>query len=84
MAAEVGAAAMDLHPDDQAATDAPLNAEQKALIVQLARENPRVGYKKLVGELRKLGYRIGRSTVRDVLKCQGIQPAPERGRHCAN
>jgi putative transposase len=45
-----------------------LDPEVEALIVQLARDNPRLGYKKLVGELRKLGYRVGRSTVRDVLK----------------
>ena len=57
-----------------------LNAEFEALIVQMALDNPRLGYKKLVGELRKLGYRVGRSTVRDVLKRHGIQPAPERRR----
>jgi putative transposase len=59
---------------------APLDAELEALIVQLARENPRFGYKKLVGELLKLGYRVGRSTVRDVLKRHAIEPAPERSR----
>ncbi len=56
----------------------PLSAELETLIVQLARDNARFGYKKLVGELGKLGYRVGRSTVRDVLKRHGIQPAPER------
>ena len=56
----------------------PLAAELEALIVQLALENPRWGYKKLVGELGKLGYRMGRSTVRDVLKHHHILPAPER------
>ena len=30
-----------------------LNAELEALIVQMALDNPRLGYKKLVGELRK-------------------------------
>jgi putative transposase len=59
---------------------APLDPEVEALIVQLALDNPRLGYKKLVGELRKLGYRVGRSTVRDVLKRHHIQPAPERRR----
>jgi hypothetical protein len=47
--------------------NAPLEPELEAPIVRLARENPRFGYGKRVGELRKLGYRVGRSTVRDVL-----------------
>ena len=64
--------------------NAPLDAALEALIVQLARENPRFGYKKLVGELRKLGCRVGRSTVRDVLKRHNISPAPERGRASSN
>ncbi len=32
------------------------------------------------GELGKLGYDIGRSTIRDVLKRERVPPAPERGR----
>jgi hypothetical protein len=40
-----------------------LDTELEALIVQLALDNPRLGYKKLVSELRKLGCRVGRSTV---------------------
>ncbi len=62
------------------AGQAALDPEVEALIVQLARDNPRLGYKKLVGELRKLGYRVGRSTVRDVLKRHHVRPAPERRR----
>jgi putative transposase len=61
-----------------------LAPEVEALIVQLAHDNPRLGYKKLVGELRKLGYRVGRSTVRDVLKRHHIQRAPERRRTGSN
>ena len=59
---------------------APLDAALDALIVRLARENPRFEAKKLVGELGKLGYRVARSTVRDVLKQHYIEPAPERSR----
>ena len=59
---------------------APLSAELETLIVQLAYDSARFGYKKLVGELGKLGYRVGRSTVRDILKRHDMQPAPERGR----
>lgn len=64
--------------------NALLDPAVEALIVRLARENPRFGYGKLVGELRKLGYRIGRSTVRDVLKRHAMLPAPERGRTSSN
>jgi putative transposase len=53
-------------------------AELEALIVRLAKENPRWGYSKIEGELRKLGHRVGRSTVRDVLKRQHIPAAPVR------
>jgi len=63
---------------------AALDAELEALIVHVALDNPRLGYKKLVGELRNLGYRVGRSTVRDVLKRHHIQPAPERRRSGSN
>jgi putative transposase len=52
--------------------------EVKALLLRLAQENPRWGYGKLQGELLKLGYATGRSTIRDILKRQHVPPAPER------
>jgi putative transposase len=55
-------------------------AELEALIVRLAEENPRWGSAKFEGELRKLGYRIGRSTIRDVLKRHHIPASPARVR----
>ena len=57
-----------------------IESELEALIVRLANENPGLGYEKLQGELLKLGYDLGISTVRDVLKRHGIPPAPERDR----
>ncbi len=54
------------------------NLDLVDLLLRLARENPTWGYSKLHGELLKLGYRIGRSTVRDILKRQHVRPAPER------
>jgi hypothetical protein len=48
------------------------------LILQIAKENPRWGYGKIHGELCKLGYAIGRSTVRNVLKRWNIPSAPCR------
>jgi transposase InsO family protein len=54
------------------------NPELVALLLRLARENPTWGYSRLHGELLKLGYRIGRSTVRDILKREHVPPAPKR------
>lgn len=59
----------------------PTSPEVEALLLRLANENPTWGYGKLEGELLKLGYEIGRSTIRDVLKRRHIPPAPERGKH---
>jgi len=56
-----------------------IDPELETLIVRLARENPRWGYGKIHGELLKLSYSIGRSTVRDVLKRNMLAPVPTRG-----
>jgi len=56
----------------------PLAAEVEALLLRLAAENPRWGYGRLQGELTKLGHRLGRSTIRDVLKRRHVPPAPQR------
>jgi hypothetical protein len=42
----------------------PLDPETTELITRLARENPRWGCVRIQGELRKLGIRLGASTVR--------------------
>lgn len=57
-----------------------IDAELEALIVRLARENPRMGFDKIQGELLKLGHEIDRITVRNVMRRHHLPPAPERGR----
>jgi putative transposase len=56
----------------------PVSAEITALIARLAIENVSWGYQRIQGELLKLGYRVGASTIRRVLKDLKIPPAPKR------
>ena len=50
----------------------------RALVLRLARENPSWGYRRLHGELLVLGVKVAASTVWEILKEAGIDPAPER------
>jgi putative transposase len=52
--------------------------EVRKLVLRLARENPTWGYRRVHGELRLLGYRIGASTVWTILQHAGVDPAPKR------
>ncbi len=52
--------------------------ETVELILRLARENPRWGYLRIVGELRKLGVNVSKASVASVLRRHGLGPAPRR------
>jgi len=57
-----------------------VKSELSDLIVKLARENSRWGYKRIAGELRKLGHDCSYQAVRRVLRRHGLEPAPRRSR----
>ncbi|MEV4365231.1 helix-turn-helix domain-containing protein [Nonomuraea sp. NPDC049625] len=50
----------------------------RALVLRLVRENPGWGYRRVHGELTTLGIKVASSTVWEILKHEGVDPAPER------
>lgn len=54
------------------------DAELETLIVRMAQENRSWGYDRIVGALANLGYRVSDNTVGNILKRNGLAPAPER------
>jgi hypothetical protein len=56
----------------------PISREVRALIVRLARENPRWGYLRIVGELKGLGVIVSATTVKKVLLEEQLGPVGKR------
>src|SRR6266511_1018969 len=55
-----------------------LGRETAALVVRLGRENPRWGYMRIRGELKKLGIEVSATTIASLLRRAGLGPAPRR------
>jgi putative transposase len=52
--------------------------ETQRLVVRMAEENPTWGYTRIQGALKNVGHRVGRSTIRRILKSAGLPPVPQR------
>jgi putative transposase len=57
----------------------PITADIRRLIVRLARENPRWGYPRIVGELKGLNVVVSATTVKKILRAEGLGPTARGG-----
>jgi putative transposase len=56
----------------------PVRRKVRSVVLRLARENESWGYRRIHGELAGLGITMAPSTVWQILKSAGIDPAPRR------
>jgi putative transposase len=57
----------------------PMRRQIRELVLRLARDNPRWGYQRIVGELKGLGFAVSSTTVRTWLRAAGLGPVGTRG-----
>ena len=58
----------------------PTASELSNLVVRIAEENRTWGYLRIRGAMANLGHVLARTTIANILKRHGIEPAPERSR----
>ena len=58
----------------------PIEAEVHHVAIRLARENPAWGYRRVHGELCRVGYTVAASTIWKILRGAGIDPHPQSDR----
>ena len=75
----------DLHARRHAAASRPRRPGRprtirsiRAQVLRLVRQNPSWGYRRVHGELLSLGVKVAASTVWEILREAGIDPAPDR------
>jgi putative transposase len=54
----------------------PTGPEIRDLVLRLAADNPRWGYRRVHGELTRLGHCVSQATVRRILRSRRYRPAP--------
>ena len=59
---------------------ARISGEVVKLVLKFAKENPSWGYDRIQGALANIGHTISDTSVRNILKANGIEPAPDRKR----
>jgi putative transposase len=58
----------------------PVSPNIAELVLRIAKESPTWGYERIQGALCNLGLEISTTTVANILKAHGIEPAPDRRR----
>ncbi|GGJ64628.1 hypothetical protein GCM10010121_089100 [Streptomyces brasiliensis] len=56
----------------------PISDELRDLIVRIGTDNPRWGFRRVHGEVRRLGYKVSAATVRRILRAAGFRPTRQR------
>jgi len=65
-------------PASQTRGRPPIDPQSRQLIIRIAAENPTWGYRRVHGELQRLGRTIAASTIWKILRTAGIDPTRDR------